>query len=158
MCISSKNNMNQNKKRAPESLYNEFRNYFPFSTIDMLVIFEGKFLLSKRLNQPYKNMWHLPGGIIRKDEKMLDAVKRIGIEELQVVPKIEKFFGTYESMLSKFRHDISHCFIVSINMKKIHLEENVNLKIFSRPPKNTVPFQYTIIKDWMKESRQRRSF
>ena len=91
MGISSKNNMNQNKKRAPEPLYNEFRNYFPFSTIDLLVIFEGKFLLSKRLNQPYKNMWHLPGGMIRKGEKMLDAVKRIGIEELQVIPKIGKF-------------------------------------------------------------------
>ena len=152
MCIPSKNNMKQNKKRAPESMYNEFRNYFPFSTIDMIVIFEGKFLLSKRLNQPYKNMWHLPGGIIRKGEKMIDAVKRIGVEELRVIPKIEKFFGTYESILSKFRHDISHCFIVSVNTKKMHLEKNSNLKFFSNPPKNMVPFQYTIIKDWIKES------
>ena len=45
---------------------------------------------------------------------MIDAVKRIGVEELRVIPKIEKFFGTYESILSKFRHDISHCFIVSV--------------------------------------------
>ena len=77
--------MNQNKKRASEELYNEFRNYFPFSTIDLLVIFEKKFLLSKRLNQPYKDMWHLPGGMIRKNEKLIDAAKRIGIEKTPTI-------------------------------------------------------------------------
>ena len=144
--------MNQNKKRAPEELYNEFRSYFPFSTIDLLVIFGKKFLLSKRLNQPYKNMWHLPGGMIRKNEKLIDAVKRIGIEELHTIPKIEKFFGTYES-IHKFRHDISHCFIVSIDIKKIDLENNTNLKLFSKIPQNIVPFQRSIIKNWIKESK-----
>ena len=155
MIISSKNTMNQNIKKAPESLYDEFRIYFPFSTIDLLVINEEKFLLSKRLNQPYKNLWHLPGGMIRKNEKMLNAVKRIGIEELQTIPKIEKFFGTYESM-SKFRHDISHCFVVSVNVKKMNLEDNPKLKFFSNLPKNIVPFQELIIKNWIKELKQKR--
>tara|TARA_B100001750_G_C15497972_1_gene595385 strand:+ start:332 stop:766 length:435 start_codon:yes stop_codon:yes gene_type:complete len=144
--------MNQNKKRASEELYNEFRNYFPFSTIDLLVIFEKKFLLSKRLNQPYKDMWHLPGGMIRKNEKLKDAAKRIGIEELHTIPKIEKFFGTYES-IHKFRHDISHCFIVSIDIKKIDLKNNTNLKLFSKISSNIVPFQRSIIKNWIKESK-----
>ena len=85
--------MVQNIKRASESLYNEFRTYFPFSTVDLLVISEEKFLLSKRLNEPYKNMWHLPGGMIRKGEKMIDTVKRISIEELGSTTKIIKFFG-----------------------------------------------------------------
>ena len=152
MCISSKNNMNQNKKRASEELYNEFRNYFPFSTIDLLVIFGKKFLLSKRLNQPYKNMWHLPGGIIRKNEKLIDATKRIGIEELHVVPKIEKFFGTYES-IHKFRHDISHCFIVSMDIENLDLENNTNLKLFSKIPQNVITFQRSIIKNWINESK-----
>jgi len=142
--------MNQNKKRASEELYNEFRSYFPFPTIDLLVISEKKFLLSKRLNQPYKNMWHLPGGMIRKNEKMRQATRRIGIEELHVIPKIEKFFGTYES-IHKFRHDISHCFIVSIDIKKIDLENNTNLKLFSKIPQNIIPFQSSIIKRWIKE-------
>lgn len=144
--------MKQNKKRASEELYNEFRNYFPFSTIDLLVIFEKKILLSKRLNQPYKDMWHLPGGMIRKNEKLIDAAKRIGIEELHTITKIEKFFGTYES-IHKFRHDISHCFIVSIDIKKIDLENNANLKLFSKIPQNIVPFQRSIIKNWIKESK-----
>ena len=154
MGISSKNNMDQNVKRASESLYNEFRTYFPFSTVDLLIISKEKFLLSKRLNQPYKNMWHLPGGMIRKGEKMLDAVKRISIEELSSTPKIIKFFGTHESM-SKFRHDISHCFVVSVNIKKIQLENNQNLKFFSKIPKNIIPFQKLVIKNWIKESKQK---
>ena len=37
--------MVQNVKRASESLYDEFRNYFPFSTVDLLVIFDDKFLI-----------------------------------------------------------------------------------------------------------------
>jgi 8-oxo-dGTP diphosphatase len=149
-----KNNMQKNVKRAPESLYDEFRNYFPFSTVDLLVISEDKFLLSKRLNQPYKNMWHLPGGMVRKGEKMIDTVKRIGIEELGSTPKIIKFFGTHESM-SKFRHDISTCYVVSIDMKKIELENNKNLKFFTNLPKNIIPFQKLIVKNWMKEFKQK---
>jgi 8-oxo-dGTP diphosphatase len=155
MVISSKNNMEQNVKRASESLYDEFRTYFPFSTVDLLVISEEKFLLSKRLNQPYKNMWHLPGGMIRKGEKMIDAVSRIGIEELGSTPKIIKFFGIHES-LSKFRHDISNCFIVSVNIKKLYLENNKNLIFFSKLPKNIVPFQNIIIKDWIKELKTKK--
>ncbi len=148
--------MKQNIKRAPESLYGEFRQFFPFSTVDLLVISEGKFLLSKRLNKPYKKMWHLPGGMIRKNEKMLNAVKRIGLEELNTSPNPKNFFGTFESM-SKFRHDISHCFIVSVNIKKIPLDYNVNLKFFSNIPKNTIPFQKLIIKNWKKELKQKIS-
>jgi 8-oxo-dGTP diphosphatase len=146
--------MVQNVKRASESLYDEFRNYFPFSTVDLLVIFDDKFLLSKRLNQPYKDMWHLPGGMIRKGEKMIDAVKRISFEELYSKPKTIKFFGTYESM-SKFRHDISHCYVISINMKKITLENNSNLNFFSKIPKNIIPFQKLIVKNWIKELKQK---
>ena len=133
--------MVQNIKRASESLYNEFRTYFPFSTVDLLVISEEKFLLSKRLNEPYKNMWHLPGGMIRKGEKMIDAVKRISIEELGSTTKIIKFFGTHES-ISKFRHDISNCFIVSVNIKKIQLENNPNLIFFTKLPQNIVPQEF----------------
>ena len=154
MVIFNKNNMDKNVKRASESLYNEFRNYFPFSTVDLLVISEQKFLLSKRLNQPYKNMWHLPGGMIRKDEKMIYAVKRISLEELGSTPKTMKFFGTYESM-SKFRHDISHCYVVSVNMRKISFENNSNLKFFPKIPKNIVPFQKLIVKNWIKELKQK---
>ena len=146
--------MDKNVKRASESLYNEFRNYFPFSTVDLLVISEQKFLLSKRLNQPYKNMWHLPGGMIRKDEKMIDAVKRISLEELGSTPKTMKFFGTYESM-SKFRHDISHCYVVSVNMRKISFENNSNLKFFPKIPKNIIFFQKLIVKNWIKELKQK---
>jgi len=146
--------MVQNVKRASESLYDEFRNYFPFSTVDLLVIFDDKFLLSKRLNQPYKDMWHLPGGMIRKGEQMIDAVKRISFEELDSKPKTIKFFGTYESM-SKFRHDISHCYVISINMKKINFENNSNLNFFSKIPKNIIPFQKLIVKNWIKELKQK---
>jgi len=154
MTTFSKYNMNQNVKRAPESLYDEFRNYFPFSTVDLLVIHDEKFLLSKRLNQPYKDMWHLPGGMIRKGEKMLNAVKRISIEELDSKPKNIKFFGTNESM-SKFRHDISHCYVVSINGKKIQLKNTQNLKFFSKIPQNTIPFQKKFINNWRKEFKQK---
>ena len=146
--------MQKNVKRAPESLYDEFRNYFPFSTVDLLVISEDKFLLSKRLNQPYKNMWHLPGGMVRKGEKMIDTVKRIGIEELGSTPKIIKFFGTHES-ISKFRHDISNCFIVSVNIKKLELKTNPNLIFFSELPQNIVPFQKLVIKNWIKQFKQK---
>ena len=79
-------------------------------------------------------------------------MKRIGIEELHVVPNIEKFFGTYES-IHKFRHDISHCFIVSMDIENLDLENNTNLKLFSKIPQNVIPFQRSIIKNWINESK-----
>ena len=97
-------------KRASDKDYEKFREYFSFSCVDLL-IFNGKsILLTKRTISPFKGYWHLPGTIIRRNEKRENAVKRAAREELGKEITIKRELGVYESIVP-FRHDISNAFI-----------------------------------------------
>jgi len=50
--------------------------------VECLVVNDRKeVLLSKRATEPFKGMWHLPGGLIHVGERIVDAVKRVVLEE-----------------------------------------------------------------------------
>ncbi len=57
----------------------------PMVTIDAIIFREEnnciEILLIKRGNQPFKNMWALPGGFVDMDEDLIDAVNREVAEE-----------------------------------------------------------------------------
>ncbi|WKT57475.1 NUDIX domain-containing protein [Candidatus Nitrosotenuis chungbukensis] len=144
---------NQKIRIAPKKEYDNFRKYFAFSCIDM-VIFDGKsVLLTKRTRDPYKGYWHLPGSMIHKDEKMTDTVRRSAKEELGLDVKIRKFVGVYES-LNTFRHDVSHGFVVSINGGQIKTDhQSSDLRFFARLPSKIIPHHRALIKDALKHTR-----
>jgi len=55
----------------------------PLIAIDLIVVNERKeILLGKRLNQPAKNYWFVPGGRILKNETLDNAFKRLTLTEL----------------------------------------------------------------------------
>jgi len=125
--------------------YDQFRKFFPFSCIDILIFEKKKILLTKRKNSPYKGFWHLPGGLIRKKEYMKHAVKRLAKEELGISVNIIKYVGVYES-LNEFRHDLSHGFIVSKKNGNIKLNSFVSeFDFFDELPKKTIPHQKIMI-------------
>ncbi|WP_122094946.1 GDP-mannose mannosyl hydrolase [Rahnella sp. Larv3_ips] len=56
----------------------------PLVSIDFIIQnSSGEFLLGKRLNKPAKNFWFVPGGRIRKNEKIEDAFLRLTFDELK---------------------------------------------------------------------------
>lgn len=138
---------NQKIRIAPKKEYNNFRKYFAFSCVD-LVIFDGKsVLLTKRTRDPYKGYWHLPGSMIHKTEKMADTVKRSAKEELGLDVKIKKFIGVYES-LNSFRHDVSHGFVVSIRGGQLKTDsQSSDLRFFARLPSRIIPHHRMLIRD-----------
>lgn len=140
--------MKKEFKIAPLKLYKEFGKYFPFSTVDVIIRDnDGSFILTKRIIPPYVNKWHLPGGLIRKGEKLRDAVKRSVKNEINLEIKIEKFLGTYENPICT-RHDISHVFIASIEKGKIKNDfQSKGVKFFKKPPKNTISYHIKILQD-----------
>ena len=68
-------------RKAPKTQYDNFRKFFAFSCVDLVIFQDKSVLLTKRTRPPYKGYWHLPGSMIHKDESMQDAVKRSAKEE-----------------------------------------------------------------------------
>ena len=40
-----------------------------------------------------------------------------------------------------------------MDIENLDLENNTNLKLFSKIPQNVIPFQRSIIKNWINESK-----
>jgi 8-oxo-dGTP diphosphatase len=67
----------------------------PKLTTDGVVIKDGKILLIKRKNNPFKGKWALPGGFVEYEERVEDSVVREVFEETGLKTKIIELFGVY---------------------------------------------------------------
>ncbi len=134
-------------KRINKNLYDTFRKFFPYSCVDIIVKKEEKFGLTRRTTSPYKGKWHIPGGIIRRNEKIVNAAQRIAREELGVKINLEELIGIYENIIP-YRHDISHCFVATIIEKKnLKSPFTIPVKFFTNPPKNIIPIHRKMLND-----------
>nr|WP_314622179.1 GDP-mannose mannosyl hydrolase [uncultured Noviherbaspirillum sp.] len=69
----------------------------PFVSIDLIIRNElGQILLGRRRNKPAQNYWFVPGGRIRKNERLQDALQRIARNELHISPESGKLLGIYD--------------------------------------------------------------
>ncbi len=89
----------------------------PLISIDLIIEnSEQKILLGKRLNQPAKDAWFVPGGRIFKDESLDAAFLRITKSEIGIALQRNEvaFYGLYEHFYSKnvFNDDFSTHYIV----------------------------------------------
>jgi colanic acid biosynthesis protein WcaH len=58
----------------------------PLVSIDLIIYNpDGKILLGKRSNRPAKDFWFVPGGRIKKNEHLDNALRRISRQELGIV-------------------------------------------------------------------------
>ena len=146
--------MKKKIKKSTENEYNRFRKYFVFSCVDVVILKNNSVLLTIRTQNPHKGSWHIPGGIIRKNETMIEAVKRAAKNELNLNVKIKKYIGAYEN-LNAYRHDVSHGFIVTIVSEKIKTDlQTKELKFFKKIPKNTISHHKKMIRDVLINSKK----
>jgi 8-oxo-dGTP diphosphatase len=64
-------------------------------TVDAIILFEGKVVLIRRGNDPYKGMLALPGGFVEADETVEQAVLRETKEETGLDVEIMRLVGVY---------------------------------------------------------------
>ena len=84
----------------------------PLLTVDALIIFEGKLVLIRRKNPPYKDQFALPGGFVEVGETVETAAAREAKEETGLDIKIVKLLGVYSDPLRDPRgHTVSVCFL-----------------------------------------------
>ena len=131
----------------PKKLFQKIKQSIPLSCVDLILVKNNEFLLVKRSITPYKNKWCLPGGIIKKNQKIIHRLKQVGKEELGVKIDTIEFLGVYEKMFQD-RHDISHCYIITILKQNIKLDfQAKDAKFFTKIPKNTACFHASMLKD-----------
>jgi len=66
--------------------------------VDGVVIHERKVLLIKRKYEPFKGAWCLPGGFIRLDERIEEAVIREIKEETGIDVEVKELLGIFDSI------------------------------------------------------------
>ena len=60
----------------PWSLYEQILDNMPIACVDVAILHDGKVLLVKRLDEPAKGQYWLPGGRVLKGEMLRDAAIR----------------------------------------------------------------------------------
>ena len=86
----------------------------PKLTVDGVVIRNGKILLIKRKNEPFKNRWALPGGFVEYGEAVESAVLREVAEETGLETEITHLVGVYSDPDRDPRgHTVSIAYILS---------------------------------------------
>lgn len=72
---------------------NDFKNIIsltPLVAIDFILEYDNRFLLGKRINEPAKGYFFVPGGRIRKGETLENACKRLSYNELGIIVNFDK--------------------------------------------------------------------
>ncbi|ADE35922.1 NUDIX domain-containing protein [Methanohalophilus mahii] len=67
----------------------------PLLTVDGVIILNGKIVLIRRKNEPYRGSFALPGGFVEIGETTEEAVKREVMEETGLLIEILKLVGVY---------------------------------------------------------------
>jgi colanic acid biosynthesis protein WcaH len=73
----------------------------PLVSIDLIVRdAQGRVLLGLRNNRPARGWWFVPGGVVRKDERLEQAFRRISEAELGTIREraAARFIGPYEHL------------------------------------------------------------
>ena len=122
----------------------------PKVTVDGVIITNGKILLVKRRNSPFKHKWALPGGFVEYGETTEAAVLREILEETGLKTKIKNLRGVYSD---PNRDPRGHTVSVVYSMEKIKGElkqgdDAIDAKFFELGNLPCLAFDhYKIIKD-----------
>lgn len=135
------------KPRKQPLTLEEFQGIYskvPRLCVDLLIVHEGKVLMTLRTKDGWEGLWHLPGGTVYLNERIVDAVKRVGQEELSVDVEIEKFLG-YQDWVNLsdgpgFGLGCSLVFLCRISgTEGIVLDEGASeFRLFDQVPENIV--------------------
>lgn len=79
----------------------------PLVSIDLVIRNEqGKVLLGYRRNRPARDYWFVPGGRIRKGERLQDALVRIAQMEIGISPAQGQLLGVFDHIYDDNFYDI----------------------------------------------------
>jgi colanic acid biosynthesis protein WcaH len=67
----------------------------PIPSVDLIVVHDGGVVLGRRTNDPARGEWFVPGGRVRKGERLPAAVDRVARDELGVDVTVRERLGAF---------------------------------------------------------------
>ena len=136
----------------PQKTFLRINKMVPLIGVEVILKNRKGILLAKRNIQPFKGRWHLPGGSIGYNEKIIDAVKRIAKRETGTNVKIIKYMGYYDVIHMDPRGPrVEHVFLVKQVGGRIKTNnENRDLRFFEKIPKNLLSYHKPLFRAALK--------
>lgn len=135
-----------NNKRPFSS--EEFKEIYSKATrlcVELVIRTPGGIILSLRNLPSYYGKWHIPGGTVFYGERVIDAIKRIAREELDISVKVDRLLGYIEYNEEKERGygwTVSVPFLCFSDGKNMKTNEDASeAKIFNKLPDNLIEEQ-----------------
>jgi colanic acid biosynthesis protein WcaH len=131
----------------PESLYHQIVATLPIPSVEALITYQSSVLLLKRNNDPAKNEWWLPGGRIRKGERLQDALHREVREETGLTVRVNKLIGVYSRIFPE-RHDITITYLCDTSENHVILNtEHSDYQFIRKIPRRVHPYLLHTLRD-----------
>lgn len=84
-----------------DHLYLQILEHMPILCVDLVLVHQGKVLLTYRTQEPAKDQWWIQGGRVLKNERLTEAVQRLAKREIGIPVHILRQIGTYEFFSEK---------------------------------------------------------
>ncbi len=131
----------------PSSLFNKIMKCLPIVSVEALIAMDEGLLFLRRKIKPAKGEWWLPGGRIRKNESLLDALRREVREETNLELTSCRLINVYSRVFPE-RHDITIAYLCSCKGNYVTLnEEHSEYAFFKQLPPDLHPYMREVVLD-----------
>lgn len=140
-------------KRLSDADYKYVYSRTPRLCIDLAIPTESGLILTQRAIEPFKGLWHFPGGRVQYKESIEEAIKRISKAELGVEAVPQYLLGSFEVVNDgEFAHSVSLVFLSSLTSEKIQGDfQSTKIQAFPKLPEDTHPYHKDFLeKHWDK--------
>ena len=104
----------------PSAFYDQIRKCMPIVSVEALIVMDETLLFLRRNNQPAKGEWWFPGGRVRKEESLEEALRREVKEETGLEVSSYKLINVYSRVFPE-RHDITIAYLCKCKKGKVKL-------------------------------------
>jgi len=129
----------------------------PNLTTDGILVVDGKILLVRRKNEPFKGSYALPGGFVEYGETVDDCVLREIEEETGLKTRVNRFLGVYSEPGRDPRgHTVSMVFVLSHEGGSLSDSDETHAEWFTMDRMPHLAFDHdAIVSDYLKSAKKK---